>query len=100
MSTAAQPAQFSIGWDVGGWNCEKNRKSRDALAVLNASGREIGAPWRGNLRECINDSRNAPEFCSAVLNFCKIDPKSAGVPISARNRHASEAITLRQSGQE
>lgn len=25
-----------IGWDVGGWNCDKNPSSRDALVVLDA----------------------------------------------------------------
>jgi hypothetical protein len=23
---------FFIGWDVGGWNCDDNSKSRDALS--------------------------------------------------------------------
>ena len=25
-----------IGWDVGGWSCEHNANSRDALVVLDA----------------------------------------------------------------
>ena len=28
-------AYFSIGWDVGGWNCDKNQRSRDAIVILN-----------------------------------------------------------------
>ena len=28
--SAAAPAEYFIGWDVGGWNCDKNAKSRDA----------------------------------------------------------------------
>jgi hypothetical protein len=42
--------QVFIEWDVGGWNCEKNPNSRDALVVLDASGTRIGQPWRGNPR--------------------------------------------------
>lgn len=42
-----------VGWDVGGWNCDKNPKSRDALVVLERRGVRLeiaGRPWRGNLR--------------------------------------------------
>lgn len=31
MKPSAAASSFSIGWDVGGWNCDKNGKSRDAL---------------------------------------------------------------------
>jgi predicted HTH transcriptional regulator len=31
MRPSAAACSFSIGWDVGGWNCDKNGKSRDAL---------------------------------------------------------------------
>ena len=30
--TTASTAPIFIGWDVGGWNCDKNPVSRDALA--------------------------------------------------------------------
>jgi hypothetical protein len=45
-----------LGWDVGAWNCDRNRQSRDALCALevNESGiAVVGKPWRGNLREII-----------------------------------------------
>jgi hypothetical protein len=45
---------FYISWDVGGWNCEKNANSRDALAILDADLNLIGQPWRGNLTDAIN----------------------------------------------
>jgi len=33
--TLLHPApSFYIGWDVGGWNCDKNGKSRDAIVIL------------------------------------------------------------------
>ena len=37
MSSQPQPTTFFIGWDVGGWNCEKNAKSRDALVILDSA---------------------------------------------------------------
>ncbi len=45
-----------LGWDVGAWNCDRNRESRDALCALEmgASGPVlIGIPWRGNLRDIL-----------------------------------------------
>jgi hypothetical protein len=42
-----------LGWDVGGWNCDDNPKSRDALCALTMRGADlevVGSPWRGNLR--------------------------------------------------
>jgi len=27
-----------IGWDVVGWNCDRNRASRDALVILDEHG--------------------------------------------------------------
>lgn len=33
MATAAKDTALYIGWDVGGWNCDKNNKSRDALMI-------------------------------------------------------------------
>jgi hypothetical protein len=34
MTAKAQPNLYSIGWDVGGWNCDKNDASRDAIVIL------------------------------------------------------------------
>ena len=62
-----------IGWDVGGWHCDRNPKSRDALLVLDADNKPVGCPWRGNLRQAINDNSTASEFVSAILKFCGID---------------------------
>ncbi|GAB4215627.1 MAG: hypothetical protein OHK0013_41380 [Sandaracinaceae bacterium] len=45
-----------LGWDVGAWNCDRNRESRDALCALEmgASGPLlVGTPWRGNLRDVL-----------------------------------------------
>ncbi|MGO9017169.1 MAG: hypothetical protein ACLQVJ_02350 [Syntrophobacteraceae bacterium] len=47
---------FYIGWDVGGWNCDKNLNSRDAIVILDSALAIMGKPWRGNLRTAINNS--------------------------------------------
>ena len=43
-----------IGWDVGGWNCDRKPISREALVVLNGAGAKIGQRWRGNFCQAIN----------------------------------------------
>lgn len=45
-----------LGWDVGAWNCDRNRESRDALCALEVgeSGPVVvGQPWRGNVRDLL-----------------------------------------------
>lgn len=45
-----------VGWDVGGWNCDRNRQSMDGLCGLEvgASGPVVvGKPWRGNVRDLL-----------------------------------------------
>jgi hypothetical protein len=64
--------QVFIGWDVGGWNCDKNPNSRDALVVLDGSGARLGQPWRGNLRETLNTATIAADFLTAILALCKL----------------------------
>lgn len=59
-----------IGWDVGGWNCDKNPASRDALVVLDAQRRILGKPWRGNLRRVINQSADTADFIERMLGLC------------------------------
>ena len=61
---------FYIGWDVGGWNCEKNSKSRDAIVILDDKLAVLGKPWRGNLRECITSSKTTQEWLNALFEKC------------------------------
>ena len=61
MSGAPQTQSFYIGWDVGGWNCDKNGKSRDALVILDAGLNIVGQPWRGNLTDAINAASDSAE---------------------------------------
>ncbi len=66
---------YYIGWDVGGWNCEKNSKSRDAIVILDANGNKIGNEFRGNLRNCINESKNTLDFVSNIFTLCVLKQK-------------------------
>ncbi|AZZ95498.1 DUF429 domain-containing protein [Hahella sp. KA22] len=61
-----------IGWDVGGWNCDSNSKSRDALAVLDNQRNLLGKPWRGNLRTVINQAATTAEWIQALLDCCEV----------------------------
>ena len=71
--------QVFIGWDVGGWNCDKNPNSRDALVVLDGAGARVGQPWRGNLRQTLNTATTTADFLTALLTLCKL-------PATARPR--------------
>lgn len=55
------------GWDVGGWNCEKNRRSRDAFVVLDALGRVIGRHKRGNFAVSIQNASCAAEWVQDIF---------------------------------
>jgi hypothetical protein len=78
--------QVFIGWDVGGWNCDKNPNSRDALVVLDGTGARIGQPWRGNLRQTLNTATTAADFLTAIVALCKLPmaaPPRATIAIDA-----------------
>lgn len=63
--------QFFIGWDVGGWNCDKNPESRDAIVILDSNLAITGTPWRGNLREAINGAATTLEWLEQLFALCK-----------------------------
>lgn len=81
MTSDSQSSQsFYIGWDVGGWNCDNNGNSRDAIAILDSELALCGQPWRGNLRECINRSRSSREWIRCLFELCGVpssDPVAA-----------------------
>jgi hypothetical protein len=83
MSASASPSTFYVGWDVGGWNCDKNGKSRDAIVVLDTTLQIVGKPWRGNLRNTINEVTDTASFLKALFALC--GPGSPG---------AAERVTM------
>lgn len=72
-SALSSPHAFFVGWDVGGWNCDNNRKSRDALIILDADRNIVGTPWRGNLRTSINDAETSQEWLAKIFALCRAD---------------------------
>jgi hypothetical protein len=72
-NTAPMPISFYIGWDVGGWNCDTNRNSRDAIVILDDKRSIIGTPWRGNLRLTINKSDTTRSWLEALFAHCQAD---------------------------
>ncbi|HOW15144.1 hypothetical protein [Methanosarcina sp.] len=70
MSCQGQANSFFIGWDVGGWNCDKNKDSQDAIVILDSALIIVGKPWRGNLRTSINESKNSKEFICKLISLC------------------------------
>ena len=73
MSETPQPSNYNIGWDVGGWNCDKNPRSRDAIVILDAERCIHGTPWRGNLREKINSANTTDDWIEALFELCGAD---------------------------
>lgn len=69
---------FFVGWDVGGWNCDKNPASRDALVILDSDATIVGTPWRGNLREQINEASNSDEWIAALFKCCNLVAPTLG----------------------
>lgn len=61
---------YAIGWDVGGWNCDRNATSRDALVILDPHRALVGKPWRGSLRRVINESASTPGFVARLFELC------------------------------
>lgn len=73
MSSVSESAEFFMGWDVGGWNCDKNPQSRDAIVILDASLAIMGKPWRGNLRATLNAATSSQDWMRALFALCGAD---------------------------
>lgn len=74
-------AKFYVGWDVGGWNCDKNGRSRDSIAILDSRLTLCGKPWRGNLRECMNKSGDTREWLNCLFDLCGVKHMAADASI-------------------
>ena len=70
MTGNAHANRYYIGWDVGGWNCDKNPRSRDAIVILNTDMDIVGTPWRGNLRQAINKAGSTEKWISTLFSLC------------------------------
>lgn len=70
MKPDAAPQSFFIGWDVGGWNCDRNGTSRDAIVILDDKLAVVGTPWRGNLRQCIAASKDTRGWLETLFTTC------------------------------
>lgn len=72
MKSQAPSPSFFMGWDVGGWNCDKNSTSRDAIVILDDTLTIVGQPWRGNLRECIATATTTIDWLKALFAKCDV----------------------------
>ena len=91
-----------IGWDVGGWNCDKNPNSRDAIVILDHKGLELGQSWRGNLRNLINEASSSESFLEGLVTLCgleKIAIQHATLAIDAPLGLPSGLIRLASKGE-
>lgn len=82
MSSELQAPAYFVGWDVGGWNCDKNGESRDAIVILDASLAIVGKPWRGNLRTSINAAATSESWAQAMFALCVAVPPPANAPVT------------------
>jgi hypothetical protein len=62
---------YYIGWDVGGWNCDRNSKSRDAISILDSSLSLVGTSWRGNLRDSLNRAATSNDWLRELFDVCR-----------------------------
>ena len=83
-----------VGWDVGGWNCDKNSTSRDALVMLDSQGEILGFPWRGNLAHLINESDNQQAFLSGVFDLCELDYQQQHKILLQKNKYMLMLLVL------
>lgn len=85
MMSLSPKRSFWVGWDVGGWNCDKHANSRDAVVILDETLRVAGAPWRGNLRSTFNAAKDTPDFLSCLFALCGVPvPPKRAVSLSSR----------------
>jgi len=102
MPASSQRADFLIGWDVGGWNCDRNRLSRDAIVILDWQRNLVGTPWRGNLRTVINQSETTQDWLGALFDLCGVTMETRGsqviLAIDTPLGFSEEMISLITSG--
>jgi hypothetical protein len=69
---------YFLGWDVGGWNCERNKKSGDALFLLtedennNNALNVVGGCHHPNLRPILCENQGE-QLIESLLNLCNYE---------------------------
>lgn len=74
-----------LGWDVGGWHCDRNKASRDALvatAALEGATSLLGRPWRGNLRALLM-AKTGASLVAGLLKLCEVEPEAVSEVVVA-----------------
>jgi hypothetical protein len=68
-----QARKFLMGWDVGGWHCDRNKLSRDGLVLLELVDDDLSAigKWRGNLRDTLVALTGVP-LVRKMLALCQL----------------------------
>ena len=64
--------KYYVGWDVGGWNCDKNPNSRDAISILDENLKLVGKPWRGNLKSIFNNALSQTDLIKSLFALCQV----------------------------
>ncbi len=75
-SEQGSASSYFVGWDVGGWNCDKNKASRDGIVILNEALTTVGDSWRGNLRMTINEAATTRDWLRELFVLCGATPPS------------------------
>lgn len=98
MRPSAASRSFFIGWDVGGWNCDRNRTSRDAIVILDDTLAIVGRPWRGNLRELMAGAVTTSDWLRALFAQCEsefpVEAVSATMAIDTPLGFSDEFVAL------
>jgi hypothetical protein len=82
MKPGAVSPSFFIGWDVGGWNCDNNAKSRDAIVIFDDTLDIVGQPWRGNLRECIAAATTTRDWLKTLFTKCGAEYPAGSITVT------------------
>lgn len=93
---------------MGGWNCDKNPASQDALVILDLARELVGISRRGNLRIIINEAHSTENLSTSILELCQVknDPEDSfrllfaiDTPLGFSNASADLIVSRMPAGQ-
>lgn len=61
--------KYYIGWDVGAWNCDKNKSSRDALVIIDAH-QNVVSGKRTNVKNWLNEAKSTYDILERIFEHC------------------------------